>query len=79
MDDCRSLIELDVCHLKDPLESILLTSISTDLNDGMYPVTWTQIEAERNDSWDWFLDLLKVNLHMENVRGYSFISIDRKG
>lgn len=51
IDGCRPIIGLDWCHLKGPFGGILLTAVETDPNDGMYPIAWTQVEAENNDSW----------------------------
>lgn len=79
MDGCRPFIGLDGCHLKGPLGGILLTAVGTDPNDGMYPLAWAQLEVENNDSWDWFLGLLKDDLRMDNTGSYTFISDRQKG
>ncbi|XP_074373717.1 uncharacterized protein LOC141714074 [Apium graveolens] len=79
MDGCRPLIGLDGCHLKGPFGGILLTAVATDPNDGMYLVAWAQVEAENNDSWSWFLSLLKDDLRVVNDGGYTFISDRQKG
>ncbi|XP_074351338.1 uncharacterized protein LOC141690432 [Apium graveolens] len=79
LDGCRPLIGLDGCHLKGPLDDILLTAVATDPNDGMYPLAWAQVEAENNDSWEWFIRLLKDDLRMENEGSYTFISDRQKG
>lgn len=70
---CRPLIGLYGCHLKGPLGGILLTAVATDPNDGMYPLAWAQVEAENHSSWEWFIDLLKQDLMMENPANYTFI------
>lgn len=75
---CRPLIGLDGCHLKGPFGGILLTAVTTDPNDGIYHVAWAQVEAENNNSWDWFLSLLKADLMIENSGGYTFISDRQK-
>ena len=79
LDGCRPIIGLDGCHLRGPLRGILLTAVGTDPNDGMYPLAWAQVEAENNDSWDWFIGLLKQDLGMENEATYTFISDRQKG
>lgn len=66
LDGCRPVFCLDGTHLKGALDGILLTAIGTDPNDGMYPFARVQVEAENDDSWDWFIGLLKSDLHMEN-------------
>lgn len=73
------MIGLDGYHLKGPLGKILLTVVGTDPNDGMYPITWAQVEAENNDSWEWFVKLLKCDLRMENDGSYTFICDRHKG
>lgn len=73
------MIGLDGCHLKGPLGGILLTAVGTDPNDGMYPIDWAQVEAENNDSWEWFIKLLKDDLRMENPGSYTFICDRQKG
>ncbi|XP_017256606.1 uncharacterized protein LOC108226176 [Daucus carota subsp. sativus] len=45
----------------------------------MYPICWAQVEAENNDSWEWFIRLLKEDLHMENPGSYTFICDRQKG
>ncbi|XP_074370703.1 uncharacterized protein LOC141711897 [Apium graveolens] len=78
-EGCRPLIGLDGCHLRGPFGGILLTAVATDPNDGIYPVAWAQVEAENNDSWDWFLSLLKTDLRIENSGSFTFISDRQKG
>lgn len=74
LDGCRPIIKLDGCHLRGPLGGILLKAVATDPNDGMYPLAWAQVEAENNDSWGWFIGLLKDDLRMSNAATYTFIS-----
>ena len=73
LDGCRPVISLDGCHLKGPLGGILLTAVGIDPNDGMYPIAWAQVEAENNDSWEWFIRLLMDDLNMENSGSYTSI------
>lgn len=73
LSGCRPLLGLDGCHLKGPYHGILLTAVATDPNEGMYPVAWAQVEAENNSSWEWFLSILKDDLHIENDEIYTFI------
>lgn len=79
LDGCRPVIGLDGCHLKGPLGGILLTVVGTEPNDGMYPILWAQVEAENNDSWEWFIRLLMDDLNMENPGSYTFICDRQKG
>ena len=75
---CRPLIGLDGCHLKGPYGGILLTAVATDPNDGIFPLAWAWVEAENNDSWEWFISLLKADLRIENSGAYTFISDRQK-
>ncbi|XP_017250910.1 uncharacterized protein LOC108221551 [Daucus carota subsp. sativus] len=79
LSGCRPLLGLDGCHLKGPYHGILLTAVATDPNEGMYPVAWAQVEAENNSSWEWFLSILKDDLHIENDEIYTFICDRQKG
>lgn len=79
LSGCMPIIGLDETHLKGPLGGILLIAVGCDPNDGMYPVAWAQLEAENNDSWAWFLGLLKNDLNMNNSGTYTFISDRQKG
>ncbi|XP_074346689.1 uncharacterized protein LOC141685495 [Apium graveolens] len=78
-EGCRPLIGLDGCHLRGPFGGILLTAVATDPNDGIYPVASAHVEAENNDSWDWFMSLLKTDLRIENSGFFTFISDRQKG
>lgn len=75
---CRPLIGLDGCHLKGPFGGILLTTVATDPNKGMYPIAWAQVEAENTSCLYWFLGLLKQDLMIENTGTYTVISDRQK-
>lgn len=74
----RPLLGLDGCHLKGPYGGQLLAAVATDANDGMYPLAWTVVEAENNDSWEWFLQNLKQDLQVQNDGAFTFISDRQK-
>ena len=48
--------------------------MATDPDEGIYPLAWAWVEAENNNSWDWFISLLKNDLRIQNSGGYTFIS-----
>lgn len=75
---CKPLLGLDGCHLRGAFRGILLNAVAIDPNDGMYPVAWAQVEAENNQSWDWFLGLLKDDLGIVNDAAFTFISDKQK-
>ncbi|XP_074376912.1 uncharacterized protein LOC141718430 [Apium graveolens] len=66
---CRPLLGLDGCHLKGPYGGQLLAAVAIYANDGMYPLAWAVVEAENNDSWNWFLESLKSDMRIENDGG----------
>ncbi|XP_074351778.1 uncharacterized protein LOC141690919 [Apium graveolens] len=75
---CRPLFGLDGCNLKGPCGGQLLAAVATDTNDGMYSLAWAVVEAENNDSWNWFLENLKDNMKIENDGAFTFISDKQK-
>jgi len=48
---CRQFIGLDGCHLKGPYGGVLLSAISLDGNNGLFPLAIAIVEAENRDSW----------------------------
>ena len=56
LDGCRPFIGLDGCHLKGLDGGLLLTAISRDANNGMFPLAIAWVEAETKSSWKWFLE-----------------------
>lgn len=72
------MLGFDGCHLRGSFGGILLSAVATDPNDGMYPVAWAHVEAENNQSWDWFLALLKDDLGIINDGAFTFISDKQK-
>lgn len=75
---CRPLLGLDGCHLKGPYGGQLLAAVGTDANDGMYPLAWAVVEAENSDSWNWFLQLIKDDLRIDNSGAFTFVSDRQK-
>ncbi|XP_019199102.1 PREDICTED: uncharacterized protein LOC109192856 [Ipomoea nil] len=78
---CRRIIGLDGCHLRTETGGMLLTAVSIDGNDSIFPLAYAIVEGEKKESWTWFLQLLKTDL--EITRGvedeYCFISDKQKG
>ena len=58
---CRTFIRLDACHLKGPYGGQLIAAVVRDPNDEYFPLAFVVVEAERYDSWSWFLKLLDSN------------------
>ena len=44
----------------------------------MFPVAWAIVEVESTDSWTWFIDLLKTDLHLGDGYGYTVMSDQQK-
>ena len=76
---CRRIIGLDGCFLKSPFGGQLLTAMGRDGNDNMFPIAMAVVEAERYDSWKWFLMELKIEVGVENGAPWRFISDRQKG
>ncbi|XP_071907708.1 uncharacterized protein [Coffea arabica] len=76
---CRRIIGLDGCFLKSPFGGQLLTAMGRDGNDNMFPIAMAVVEAERYDSWKWFLMVLKIEVGAENGAPWTFISDRQKG
>lgn len=75
---CRPIIGLDGCHLKGPYGGQLLTAVGCDSNDGMYPIAWAVVEAENSETWNWFLNLLALDVNIINSGSWTFISDRQK-
>ena len=48
---CRPFFGLDGCHLKGKDGGQLLSVVSRDANDGLFPITMAWVEAETRESW----------------------------
>lgn len=76
---CRPVIGLDGCHLKGKYQGQLLTAVSIDADNCMFPVAYGVVEIEKEESWAWFLDLLIGDLSIRNGFGWTFMSDRQKG
>ncbi|KAL0395601.1 UNVERIFIED_CONTAM: hypothetical protein Scaly_0008500 [Sesamum calycinum] len=76
---CRPVIGVDGCHLKGPHGGILLTAVSIDPNNNLYPLAYAVVSGETRESWEWFLELLKGDLNVVRDDTYTFISDKQKG
>jgi zinc finger SWIM domain-containing protein 3 len=64
--------------LKGPYKGQLLSAISRDGNNNMYPVALAVVEAKTKDSWIWFLESLLSDLGIPPEQGWTFISDHQK-
>ncbi|KAL8477093.1 hypothetical protein ACS0TY_029415 [Phlomoides rotata] len=76
---CRPIIGVDGCHLKGPHKGILLTVVSVDANNSLYPIAWAVVTTESKDTWEWFLICLKHDLEIYRAYEYTFMSDKQKG
>ncbi|KAK4383401.1 hypothetical protein Sango_2778100 [Sesamum angolense] len=64
LSGCRPIIGVDGCHLKGPHGGVLLTAVSIDPNNNLYPLAYAIVSGETREAWEWFLGLLKSDLNM---------------
>jgi hypothetical protein len=74
----RELIGLDGAFMKGPYPGQLLTAVSVDGNNGIYPVAYALVESECRDSWEWFLQCLQDDLDLPSNANFTFISDRQK-
>ena len=48
--ECRPLIDLDVCHLKNKLGGQLITAVCKDPNEEYFSLAYAMVKAETKDS-----------------------------
>ncbi|XP_057429555.1 uncharacterized protein LOC130722743 [Lotus japonicus] len=77
LQGCRPFIGLDGCHLKTMYGGILLCAVARDPNDQNFPLAFAVVESECKESWQWFLDLLLLDIGPD--RRWIFISDQQKG
>ena len=79
LEGCRPFIGVDGCHLKGPFRGVLLSTVSLDANNGLFPLAVCICEKETQDSWEWFLNNLKIFLNYPTNRNLTFMSDRQKG
>ncbi|KAL4388980.1 hypothetical protein GQ457_09G022140 [Hibiscus cannabinus] len=76
---CRPFISIDGCFLKGYYQGNILAAVGIDANDCIYPIVVAAVEAETQDSWCWFLQLLTEDLGIVNSHHVTFMSDKQKG
>ncbi|XP_012841176.1 PREDICTED: uncharacterized protein LOC105961490 [Erythranthe guttata] len=61
------MIQIDGTFLKGKFGGILLSAVSKDANDGIFPIAFAIVNEENDDNWDWFLALLKQAINDDRV------------
>jgi len=57
---------------------MLLCAIGRDGNNQMFPIAWAVVEAETEESWTWFLELLLKDLNVGQGLSWTFMSDQQK-
>src|SRR6266498_4799922 len=58
----RPVLCVDGTFLSGKYHDTLLTALSVDANNKILPIVFTYVESENNDSWLWFLTLIKTRV-----------------
>ena len=59
---CRPVFSIDGMFLIGKYQSTLLIAISYDANNKLVPLAFALVEKENNDSWGWFLRLVRIHV-----------------
>ncbi|XP_070035544.1 uncharacterized protein [Nicotiana tomentosiformis] len=52
----------------------LLTVVGLDPNNNIFPIAYAVVERERKESWEWFLNYLKLDLDIDDDDTCTFMS-----
>ena len=75
---CRPVICIDGCHLKTRYGGIMLTAVGNDPNDCIFPIAIGVVEVKDKNTWMWFLNTLKEELHIQNTAPWTLMSDRQK-
>ncbi|GKC54965.1 hypothetical protein Tco_1077710 [Tanacetum coccineum] len=75
----RELLGLDGAFMKGQYPGQLITAVSVDGNNGIYPVAYGIVESESKDSWIWFLNCLGDDIELYRNSNFTFITDRQKG
>jgi hypothetical protein len=59
---CRPVLSIDGTFLVGKYRGTLLIAISCDTNNKLVPLAFALVERENNDSWGWFLRLVRIHV-----------------
>ncbi|XP_021717066.1 uncharacterized protein LOC110684924 isoform X2 [Chenopodium quinoa] len=76
---CRGLVGVDGCHLKGNYGGILLSVVSLDGNNEIFPVAVAVVDYENKTSWSWFFHHLKKILTATGRGDWTIMSDRQKG
>nr|XP_043611493.1 uncharacterized protein LOC122583125 [Erigeron canadensis] len=75
----RELLGVDGAFMSGPFPGQVLTAVSIDSNNGIYPVAYAIVESEITSSWTWFLECLGDDLEIDGRSNYTFVTDRQKG
>ncbi|XP_077240353.1 putative protein FAR1-RELATED SEQUENCE 10 [Tasmannia lanceolata] len=75
----RPIILVDGTHLRRKYLGILLIAIDVDGNNDLYPLAFEVVETENEDSWEWFLKLLKRHILQKQMNVFTICSDRQNG
>ncbi|XP_077242697.1 uncharacterized protein LOC143883233 [Tasmannia lanceolata] len=75
----RSIVLVDGMHLRGKYLGILLIAVGVDGNNGLVPLAFGVVETENEDSWCWFLYLVKRHVLPEGIGALTLCSDRQKG
>src|SRR5438105_1248500 len=69
VSDIVALLCVDGTFLSGKYHDTLLTALSADVNNKILPLAFAYVKSENNDSWLWFLILIKTRVvgHRQRV------------
>ncbi|XP_022156566.1 uncharacterized protein LOC111023441 [Momordica charantia] len=68
----RPILVVDGAHLKGKYRGVLLTASSIDGNNQIYPLAFSVVDKESDDSWTWFIERVKICIG--DINGLVFVS-----
>ncbi|XP_060190370.1 uncharacterized protein LOC132619494 [Lycium barbarum] len=69
LERCKNIIGFDGAFLKGVCKGELLSYISKDGNNQMYPVAWAVVDKESKDTWSGFIRCIKHDLELTLTEG----------
>ncbi|XP_071939015.1 uncharacterized protein [Coffea arabica] len=54
VEGCRPFVGFDGCFLKGSYGGVLLTAVTLDANNSIFPIAFAVAEAENKETWSWF-------------------------
>ncbi|XP_077237107.1 uncharacterized protein LOC143878749 [Tasmannia lanceolata] len=75
----RPIVLVDGTHLRGKYLGILLIAVGVDGNNGLFPLAFAVVETENEDSWRWFLRLVRENVMSAETNVFTICSDRQKG